>query len=515
LLWSVPAAVFAQPGIGQNGVVNAASQIPPTLAGGAIARSSLFNIFGVRLYSDGRTTVTLSRPGVSIPLKVTDHQPRKLEVLMPASAPIGSSSLVVTVDGRSSKPFYVEVAAMNPGIFSRNLEGWGPGRIDNIDSSGNVSKNSPANPAHSGQHVSLVATGMGGAKTAWVVIGNRTATATVSISTAHEGEDLISFQIPPDVPSGCWVPVYLLAAPNRSSNVVTIAIRKGSRQCDPGLVPLWSRQRMVFAILSRTRMKSRREDLSDPLYDEANIAVRASDEQVVLSRNVLLPPPGTCTASTSSYQAQTDLSFSLSSLVSPGGHGLDAGPELTLRRSGKTRKIGQVWRNSGQYSARFGMDEAGAGRNLPGLFLEPGSYQLETSGGKDVGPFSIGFSIPAPFEWTDRDQTTEVVRSRGVTLHWKNAASDLLMLIVARNVDPITTAIGMCLCTARADVGQFTIPSALLASIPASLDAAGDRYNQLVIASLAAKTSAEVPTKGLDGGIAFTVYDSGRFISYR
>src|SRR6202035_4964787 len=73
------AAVFAvmlmwQPGIGQNGVVNAASQIPPTLPGGTSARGALFTIHGVRLTSPsvGRTTVTVS----GMPLKILSQSPK-------------------------------------------------------------------------------------------------------------------------------------------------------------------------------------------------------------------------------------------------------------------------------------------------------------------------------------------------------------------------------------------------------------------------------------------------------
>ncbi len=144
-------SLCAQPGIGQNGVVNRASQIPPTLPGGAIARGALFTIYGVRLGSPGNTTVALRQGKNSTPIDLLEVQARQVQALMPKSAPLGAALLELTADGKRSKPFPIEVAAFNPGIFSRNAQGWGPGRIDNISRTGARSANSTSNPARPGR----------------------------------------------------------------------------------------------------------------------------------------------------------------------------------------------------------------------------------------------------------------------------------------------------------------------------------------------------------------------------
>ena len=72
---------------------------------------------------------------------------------------------------------------------------------------------------------------------------------------------------------------------------------------------------------------------------------------------------------------------------------------------------------------------------------------------------------------TDRDSIPAVDRSHGVTLHWRDESGRpiLTLLIIARNVDQIATTIGMTICAVPyAEAGQFTIPPALLANIPAS-----------------------------------------------
>src|SRR5690348_13049889 len=102
LLLSIPIAA-QPPGIRQNGVVNSASQVPPTLAGGAIARGALFTIFGVRLGTIGQTTVTVSGAAAT----VINANPTRAEAVMPQSAPLGSAPLVVTVNGLASKPFAI------------------------------------------------------------------------------------------------------------------------------------------------------------------------------------------------------------------------------------------------------------------------------------------------------------------------------------------------------------------------------------------------------------------------
>jgi hypothetical protein len=106
-----------------------------------------------------------------------------------------------------------------------------------------------------------------------------------------------------------------------------------------------------------------------------------------------------------------------------------------------------------------------------------------------------------------------VDRIRGVTVHWKNASRDQLMFIVARNVDQITTSVGMCLCTARAEAGQFSIPPALLANVPATVDIAGIPYDELTVGAITAK--AGIKAAGLNLGFAVSVYAVGRFVEYR
>src|SRR5271165_663604 len=71
----------AQPAIGQNGVVNRASQIPTSLRGGAIARGASFTIYGVRF--EKPATVFLQNGKTTKPIQVLSAVPQKIEAIMP------------------------------------------------------------------------------------------------------------------------------------------------------------------------------------------------------------------------------------------------------------------------------------------------------------------------------------------------------------------------------------------------------------------------------------------------
>jgi len=514
LLGLSPVIAVAQPGIGQNGVVNAASQIAPTLSGGAIARGALFDISGVRLVAAGPTEVTISQQGVTIPLTIVSAQPRKIEALMPRNAPLGNASLVVTVAGRASRPFPVEIVASNPGIFSRNLEGWGAGRIENLGPNSARSSNSFDNPAHPGEQVRIATTGFGSATRASLYVGSKMIQATPARG-ARDGEEQLTVTIPADAPKGCWVPMYLLAAPNRASNVVTISISPAGAACDSGPVPLWSNKNVMVVALSRSYQKPDRPDAPEILSDDAVVLIQSNHRANELSRADLLPPSGTCTSATSSYQSESDLTLSLSSLVVPQGGGLDAGDQLTLERSGETRTIGENAAGKGDYRARLGLAGMDLNRKLPPPFLLPGEFKLTAPGGPNIGPFSLNLLTPPEFQWTDRDQINSVDRKLGVTLHWTGGDRDQKMLIALRNVDLITTAIGMCLCVAPAQAHQFTIPAALLANIPASIRAPGAHYDKLAIGMLGVAPLKNLSAKGLDAGFLFVIYDYSRYVDFR
>jgi uncharacterized protein (TIGR03437 family) len=501
--------LLAQPAIGQNGVVNRASQIPSTLPGGSIARGAAFTIRGVHFRSGA--VVRLKKEGASSPVRLLAIEPEKIEAIMPNAAPLGAASLVVNTDDSASLPFPIDIAASNPGIFSQNKKGWGPGQIENIDPQGKRTLNTTINPAHPGQRVVVRITGLGRGAAAIVVIGNRTANAGLTRSIPQSGEQEFSLAIPSDAPAGCYVPVYLQASATRASNVVTIAVRSGLGPCDPGPVALLDTNRIGLAVISRANI---RKDGQFATTDEAVAVFTAKGSAPALSPLLLIPPPGTCTSYASSLQAATVLPDSVAAalVAELGGDLLAAGSQLSVARGEERRVVPGHRRQPGYYRARLGSSNAKS-RGALSLFLEPGGIVLSGPGGLDVGPFRVLLDAPAPFEWIDRDWTQIVERGRALPVHWRGQASDHWTILLAANVDQITTAIGRCLCTAPLNATHFEIPAALLANIPASVDLPGVPYDQLFVASLPAK-STPIAAAGLGAGAVVTIYANGRFVQY-
>ena len=494
-LLTVAVVARAQPGIRQNGVVNAASQIPPTLDGGAIARGARLTIYGVRLA--GHTRVTISAGGKASDVRLISAAAEQIEAEMPSSAPLGAASVTVTVDSGVSAAFPIQIVAANPGLYSRNGRGWGPAR----------SENSVANPARRGQRVTLYGTGFGDLKGFTLMVGGKPVRLT---RAGASGEERFEFNVPADASEGCFVPVYVQAA--RASNVVTLAIGNGA--CRPGPVPLLDAGTTAVSLFSRTRMKNRRDN-GDSMGDEAAVTFALKDALPVLSPLLLLPPVGTCTAYTSSMQDDAAVPASISAaLISQiENRGLDAGPQLTAARDGQTRAVIRENGVLGFYRARLGQAGPAASRRAPALFLDPGEVTLTGAGGKDIGPFTLSFPAPTPFEWMDRDTLTAVERNRGLTVHWSGAPG--LVILVATNVDQLTTASGTCLCVARGAAGVFSVPRAMLANLPFSRDLPGASFDRLYLSSLAEESPTPIQAHGLDRGVALSLYTIGRSIPYR
>ncbi|HTB15104.1 MAG TPA: hypothetical protein VK752_26215 [Bryobacteraceae bacterium] len=480
--------------------MNRASQIPSTLAGGPIARGAAFSIRGVHFGS--AATVSLRNGTVVTPVKVLAVQPERIEALMPDASPLGPSTLVVTAEGRASKPFSIEVAASNPGVFSQNNLGWGPGRIENIDSLGKKALNSATHPATPGQRVTMIVTGLGKSAPAIVVVGNRTANAGVARAGAQPGEQEISFAVPPDTPQGCYVPVYLQASPNRASNVVTMTVQAAVKPggCDSGPIPILETKRIGMVIVSRTNM-----DENGKKTDKGEVAATFTLRDPGLSRSPLMmwPPPGTCTTYTSALQWTTNPPISLSASLSGelGGEGLAAGPQVVVGRDNRRRSIPWDPGSVGYYHAK-----------VPLRFLNPGKFFLSGPGGIDVGRFRVTTEAPGPFEWTDRDQTAIVNRTRSLPLHWRGQAAGRWTVVIATNIDQTTTAIGTCLCTTPSNATHFEIPAALLANIPAS-SGVGYPYDRVFVVSIPAKATP-IPAAGIGMGALFSIYANGRTVQF-
>jgi len=501
------AALWAQPpAIRTGGVVNAASRTPSMLPGGPIARGALFDITGVRLGASARTTsVTVSARGASVRVPLRSVSPQRIEGRLPAGAPLGDAMLTVTADGVLSAPYALKVVSAGFGIFSRNQEGWGPGRVDNQDSDGSRLANDLRHSARPGQVVVLSGTGLGSSRPEVWVGGQRATVVAVRHGKAADGDEIVS-RLPADSPAGCFVPLQVRQLDAAPSNAVTVSIRAGGGACEPPTVlpvAAWSGRTAGLVVISRTAKVP--DSTTD--YGMAVFAVR-EDQDPALSQVLLIPPLGTCTAYTGAMASGSQPSFSPGDAALSSAHAtaLDAGPRITVSNSNLLQPLSPILGAPGFYERLLGEQRGGRpGRGGP-LFLEPGDLVIAGPGGADVGPFTVSVPAPEPFVWENRDNISTVDRRLGATLGWRPLAQEGVALIGLTSVEPSGAAWGACYCAAAGASGSFTIPPAILANLPASQAAPTVPAPSLWLTYLPFRNQRPLHASGLDNGLAISLF---------
>jgi uncharacterized protein (TIGR03437 family) len=497
------AALWAQPAIGQNGVVNAASRIPGALAGGALARGALVEIRGVRFGSDPEgARVQVAAAGASIEIPALRIQGRHLSFVLPESVPVGEAAVRVRVRGEWSAPAPVRIAAANPGIFSRNGLGWGPGQIENLAAGGARQANGLARPARRGQNLAVRVTGLGAGRTVAYRLGGARGISGPARAVAP-GEMELLLRVPERAAQGCFVPLWLEAGPRRASNVVTVAVQ--DRDPCSAVLPLLEGERVGVAVAARTNGVTAR--------DEAVVAFAAKGAAPVFAPVLMLPPPGACTSYTGSFQSGTIVPQSISSslIADLGGDGLDAGPELEIRRGGDRRVLPRVPGAPGLYRRRLGARGPEASPRDAPLFLEPGIFEIVAPGGAGLGPLRLALEPAPALRWTNPEAARDVPRDRDLRLSWTPGTG--LVVALAMNVEQESTASAMTFCVAGAAQGALAVPAELLANVPPAGSVPGPPYNQVFLATL--RTNARTGVPGLDRALAVSLDAAAQSARFR
>ena len=525
------------PLISDGGVLNAASYMPALLPSGAIARGSLFSIFGSGLgpaqpaqassyplgASLGGISITVKQGSTSVNVLPIYVSPTQVNAIMPSNAPLGAASITITSGATSSDPYMIQIANSNFGIFTVTSTGQGPGIVQNFISQSNQPLNTAAATAAGGQAVTLWGTGLGPISApdnvpppagtlpvpVQVLVGGKTAPVLYSgRAPCCAAEDQIVFQIPQDAPQGCFVPVLVKTGDSSYSNTATIAIQAQGQHCVNttflGNIPAAGGK---TAVITFSRWDSAVPSGSSNSISESASAVfqnLAPGGDLAFSPAFSQPPIGSCISSSgvrlpplADYLAGGSASALLGTTTSSN---LDAGAFLTATGPNGTQKISRSGSNTaGPYSASLG-------GGLPGstaqpLFLTPGTLTVSGSGGKDVGAFQTTLTLSAPLAWTNRDQISSIDRSAGVTVNWTGGdARSQIALIGGQSNDPSGTASSRFLCAAAIADGHFTVPPFVLANLPPNTSMGS---SALFLASMPNSLSATLTAPGIDRGYAF------------
>ena len=524
----------AQPLISPRGVVNAASFAPPGLPAGSIARGSIFSIFGQRLGPAASPSLAFplsnTLGGVSIqaigsttvnviPLFVS---PTQINAIMPSNAPLGMVSVQVAFNNIKGNMAPVRVVNSSFGAFAVRA-GIGPGIVQNFIANDNQPINSPANvSAKPGQAVTLWGTGLGPvpfadnvAPTAGnvatqteVFVGGKTATLLYNGRTpCCAGVDQIVFNVPSDAPSGCHVPVTVRTEGATSSNTVTMAISSDGSQCADPTNPLAARivsgGKFGAVVLMRTNSH---QDLglkttADITVDSAIVSLR-QENAVTFPFNPLFsyPPPGSCTA----YSVSGNLFGSDAlPLAATTGKYLDAGSAMyQLIGPGGSRQVRPATPPLNPILSLWQL-----GKNIPNVglvnssFLQPGTHTLIVNGGADIGNFRATIEYPAGLTWTNRDQVANITRAQPLTINWSGGPSNVPVAILGANVDVPTNSTALFFCVAPAGTTSFSVPTYILASVPATRTPAILSQGALYVGAMTLAAPTNFTATGLDLGV--------------
>jgi len=269
----VPVVHGQNPAVNAPSVVNAAHYITTDFPNGGIAHGGMFIVkssnsgaCGTKLASSfplqanmNGTSIKVTMAGVSYDammvyvvgcnavdtLRGTVDQ---LAAIIPSNVPVGTGSLTVTYNGKTSTPVPVKVIDRGFGMFTINKGGSGPAIVQNYNSATDTPTNTLANSAKPNQVAILWGTGLGpdgnsdanAPKATDIPIPLELYVGGVRANVPYKGRsgccagiDQIVFTVPAGL-SGCYVPVTVNIG-GMVSNFGTMSVAPNGGACSDSL----------------------------------------------------------------------------------------------------------------------------------------------------------------------------------------------------------------------------------------------------------------------------------------
>ena len=480
------------------------------------------------------TAISVTSGSTSIPCPMVYSIAGAAAAVMPSSVPPGRAMLSLTYNGQSSPfPVTVNVVPSAVGIYTLDSSGLGAGVFTGTDGSVKTFAASSKN----GDIITAWATGLGAVSGPDDVVpssfpnfpGVEVFVGTQAANVIYAGRsgccvalDQIAFEVPAGV-TGCYVPVAVRSG-GTISNFASMAVSSGGGPCSDTAptVPISIMNRAsagqpvkaaalaagpvsvlrglgfdVKLYLSQSlskllRVKVSQDDVGKlllagqtrnqrelaramikyaaawkALSPAAKLAVRAvlnSNQEgavadfgqfntpgaLAAGLGGLFPSQGTCSALPSVYRSNS-------------ANGLDAGSSLAL--SGPAGSWTLTPTRAGQYQVLFGTTPIGP--NLP-----TGTYTITGTGGHDVNAFSATLNVGGSVLWTNKAAISSVDRSQPLTVTWSGGPIPG-SVVLGGYVNSNTLGLVGFVCTEDTSVGSFTIPSFILATLPAAASGAG------------------------------------------
>ncbi|MBI1354187.1 MAG: hypothetical protein GC160_07560 [Acidobacteria bacterium] len=522
------APASARPFLYYRGILNAASFAPEGLPNGAIARGSIFSLFGRDLGPAEPAIVSefplgASLAGVSVevcrgedcrsalPLFVAAGQ---INAVLPSDAPLGRVAVRVSYDGEAGNWSPITVVESSVGLFAVNSAGFGPSVTQNFVSQTEQPINSRRVAARPGQIVTLWGTGLGAAlnpdrdapfagdlpvEVEIFVGGARVTNKLYSGRTpCCSGVDQIVFEIPADAPLGCYAPVLVRTNGTVVSNSVSMAISADGSACEDGFNPLvaslagggrvGSLLTAVFDVL--------REVDSEPAEPFTTELAGGYFVQPAMSdfyfNQLVMPPEGSC--KTLAFRGDTLRGRAMNPVPDPS---LDAGEALTLNVGGRSLLVGRSL-----FPQSF-LEVLSSAPTADGeaVVREGDAVRTTAAGGADVGNVEGEATARAPLRIGDRAALTEVRSGRPLTLEWTPGDVQDQAVIWGEAYSVAHDASGRFVCVTSAAAGALIVPDYITAQLPATANRkwAVDAWIALGVVS---KSPPRASAAGLDDAAA-------------
>ncbi len=517
-LSSAVAPVFAQPSV--TALWNNYSGTKSGLPNYGIAPGSLFVIAGSNLASSANTaeafplTTNLNGTSVSVTVNGTSTQPAlyyvlptQIAAILPESTPVGTGTLTVTSSGQTSQDVPIQVVQSGFGILTDNGAGFGPAAAFDLS----YLPITGAHPAAPGQLIVFWGTGVGpdpanDDKTEpqqtnnltgipmQVYIGGVSATVYYKGRSTYPGVDEVFVYVPSGAPLGCYDSVVMVSG-SVTSNYATIPVAPtGASSCTDQISLFNSWQQLV----GKT---------------SANVGA------LELSSQTLQTPSGTQTTSGATAQFKTDNYVEIESelfssgLVSVGSCIVDQGISLgapVVLSAGPSLTVTGPGSEPAAFTYMPGATPAAYSVSLPATFIPSsgGTFTFNGAGGSgaQIGSFSTSITLPPDITWTNMAAASSILTPQGFTMNWTGGTADGLVLISGDSVG--TSGIDVKFeCLASAAGGTFTIPPAVLLSLPDTSTSA-----RLGIASFT--NPVIFSASGLDLGFAYAGSSSVTELAY-
>jgi uncharacterized protein (TIGR03437 family) len=548
------AGIFAGSALGQTptvgGLLNNYSFTLPGLPNYGIAEGSIFDIYGTNMASAATPLQnpplqsTLNGVTINVTVNGTTTHPlfyylsaTQIDAVLPSATPVGTGTITVTTSAGTSAPFPITVVQADFGLLTQN-NGSGPVAGFNANNNGAfLSFTAAANP---GEILELWGTGLGPVpddatlvqvtNPVKVYIGGVPATVQYAGRSSYEGLDQLNVYVPDGV-LGCYNSVDVVTG-SFVSNFGTVPVAaKGGRTCSEANSPLTS---ALVDQLAATGSLSLGVitvgQLTMPGITVAGVTVgggttdtgsasfsKITSDQINQGGLVAalggFSSAGSCFVDffTTTNVSTTNLPLAFQFTT------LNAGPDVNVNGpDGLIAMALQTQNGVNSYSTPIG--------DTSFIPATGGAFTFNNGGGgPDVGAFTTPqVEIGTPVAWSNAASLATVTRSNGMTVNWTGGTAGSNVNITGFSLAAVSGSttdylVGFFSCQAPASAGTYTVPPAVLLSLPVSSTLSESGVDISLGFLLLSNSTAPVSftATGLDLGLAEANVETFLYTAYQ